>query len=142
MGGWSTAFGDTTEIRKTLGPNDPLLAVVEGLVAQAEAAESWADLALAILSAEPIFERLATWPPPAVDPIPSEFLREEPDESQQAALARIAMHWLATVAALEALEQGQQSEMARVLAAGAIALHCGAADGIDWLLRAIELSRV
>ena len=67
---------------------------MEDLVEQAKAAECWADLALAIVAAEPIFERLATWPPPALEPIANEFLRQvsqaDPGHGEKAPVGRDA----------------------------------------------------
>lgn len=142
--GWSAALGSAAgRVRASLGQGDPLVGTVERFVGLAESAESWADLALAIVAAEPIFEFVATWPEPVVEPVPTDLLREEPGESDRSALDRIdSLRWLATIAALEALEHGKESEMGRLLAAGAVTLHCGDATGVGWLLRAVELSRI
>lgn len=123
-----------------LDREDPVGEHVLRLIERVEASRTWADLALAIRVIEPVFDRLAEWPPPPGAPAPDTYPHDAEDERD--ALRRAdAMRWLAAVTALQALELGPGSPMARALAAGAVALAAGDAAGLGWIVSAVGLSR-
>ncbi len=110
------------------------------LIERAEASRSWADLALAIRMIEPLFDRLAEWPPPPGTPDADAYPYEH-DEERDPLRRADGMRWLAAVTALQALELGPGSPMARALACGAVSLARGDADGLGWIVSAVGLSR-
>ena len=110
------------------------------LIERAEASRSWADLALAIRLVEPLFDRLAGWPAPPGTPAPDTYPHQH-DQERDALRRADAMRWLAAVTALQALELGPGSPMARALASGAVALAGGDGTGLGWIVSAVGLSR-
>lgn len=132
--------GSASRARAQLDPGDPLGDTLLSVIGHAERSEGWADLALAIRLIEPLFDRLADWPSPCAQPEPDVFPSEDLEERD--ALRRVdTMRWLAAMAALQAVELGPSSPMALALAAGAVALARGEAEGLGWIVSAIKLSR-
>ena len=124
-----------------LDRDDPLGERLLCLIERVEASRTWADLALAIRLLEPLFDRLAEWPPPPGAPESDSYPGERDDD--RAALRRAdAMRWLAAITALQALELGPGSPMARALASGAVSLARGESGGLGWIVSAVGLSRV
>jgi hypothetical protein len=130
-----------TRARALLSPDDPLSDLLARFVARVGRGDRWTDLAVAIAMIEPLIDRLRTWPPPASTPDEHPFPPPCACECDEAALSRIdALRWLSAMAALQALELGQGTPMARALAVGAIALWEGDSDGVGWMTAAVRLS--
>ncbi len=122
--------------RGRLDPADPVCDTLRPLIARG----SGLGIDEAMRLARPVFDHLSAWPEP--DPQRRADARLNDDRGVRRALAdHSARGWLATTAALQALEMGPGTPMARAIAAGAVALSRGEPEGLDWLAAAVRLSR-
>lgn len=122
--------------RARLDPADPVCDTLRPLIARGPGL----GIDEAMRLARPVFDHLSAWPEP--DPRRRADDRLNDDRGVRRALAdRSARGWLATTAALQALEMGPGTPMARAIAAGAVALSRGEPEGLDWLAAAVRLSR-
>lgn len=122
--------------RARLDPADPVCATLDALIARA--ADLRVDQALGLVG--PVFAHLAAWPAPEARRRADMRLNED-IEVRRALADPSARSWLAATAALQALEMGPGTPMARAIAAGAVALSEGELEGLDWLSAAVRLSR-
>ena len=122
--------------RARLDPADPVCETLEPLITQG----SGLGIDEAMRLARPVFDHLSAWPRPDARRRADTHLNED-REVRRALTDRSARGWLATTTALQALEMGPGTPMARAIAAAAVALSRGEPEGLDWLVAAVRLSR-
>lgn len=135
-GGAADLAARARRVRARLDPGDRLAEVLDPLAA----AHTGIGVDEMLRLARPLFVHLSGWPAPEPRRRADERLNEDV-EVRRAMSNPSARGWLAATAALQALEMGPGTPMARAIAAGAVALWQGELEGLEWLAAAVRLSR-
>lgn len=135
-GGAAGLIDRARRARARLDPGDPVKEILDALIDAAPGLGT--DEVVRLVG--PVFAHLESWPAP--EPRRRADTRLNDDiEVRRAMTDASARSWLAATAALQALEMGPATPMARAIAAGAVALSRGELEGLEWLGAAVRLSR-